>query len=158
MGSVVCTIEVDTPLLKMLLLLLVSACHQTIEDNHIEDDVLRKFYTDMESEKDSPYTFYHPELSQHNTFGIEDYFEEKADVGQEDIDLSRISTEQIKNVLLAASAGSSSGLQFLEQTPSPVEQSETTPSSIIPQPSVEDSRDPTYILSRLLFHMSQLPE
>merc|ERR1719219_1651975 len=80
-----------------------SEPYEEAMNRQIEDDVLRKFYIDMRPS----HTLYEPQSG----FNIEDYFDadpeaesqEKLETG---VDLSRISTEQIKKVLQAASSQS----------------------------------------------------
>merc|ERR1712083_53149 len=80
-----------------------SEVYEDAMNRQIEDDVLRKFYIDM-----SPgHTIYESQSG----FNIEDYFDDDTEAESQEspnngVDFSRISTEQIKKVLQAASSQS----------------------------------------------------
>merc|ERR1719500_1373844 len=97
-------------MLPLLLALLASCSAAAVEpyeaamERQIQDDVLRKFYIDMNSEDMD--SLYQPQAANHG-FSIEDYFDTEDKVEDAGTDLSRISTEQIKKVLQAAASSSS---------------------------------------------------
>ena len=158
--------------LLMLLALHLSTASPTRESynaamgREIDDDFLSKFYQDMDVDRNSNLYSTQPETVAHG-FNIEDYFDntnqpeiedEKNTSGQ---DLSDLSTDQIRAALQAAVASSTGQHSLLSyDRPAPVQHLQApgdSPVAAAPAPGLEDIRDPAYVLSRILFHMSQLP-
>ena len=113
------------------------------EEVNIANELMEEFYEDVYDLK--------PESKD---FLPDDYF----DISQPASSANKESptfTEQVKKALLksAKMKKKSSGLQTSVVDPSPTDETEQKAVSVRP-PS---SRDPTFVLSRLLYHMAQLP-
>ena len=160
----------DVALLMLLALHLSTASpakgtYDAAMGREIEDDVLRKFYLDMDVDRNSNLESTQPETVGHS-FNIDDYYDDSKEPEYEaeqdaiDHDLSDLSTDQIRAALQAAVASSTAQHSMLSSASPPVhhlQAQEDSPVAATPATGSEDVRDAAYVLSRLLFHMSQLP-
>ena len=146
-----------SPAMVLLLLALLAPCsaaavepYEAAMERQIQDNVLRKFYIDMNSEDMD--SLYQPQTANHG-FSIEDYFDTEDKVEDSGTDLSRISTEQIKKVLQAAA------ISQQQQDPPDTfaaEQLQAEEEEVEAEAG-QNARDPSFVLSRLLYHIAQLP-
>ena len=160
----------DVALLMLLVLHLSTALptretYNAAMGREIEDDFLNKFYLDMDVDGNSNLYSTQPETVGHS-FIIDDYFDDikepeyEAEQDSIDQDLSDLSTDQIRAALQAAVASSTAQHSMLSSASPPVHHLQApgdSPVAAAPATGTEDVRDPSYVLSRLLFHMSQLP-
>ena len=115
------------------------------EEVNIANELMGEFYEDVYDLK--------PESKD---FLPDDYF----DIGQPASNVNKESptfTEQVKKALLksAKKKKKSSGLQTSDAEPSPIDETDQKDTAVNVRPP--SSRDPTFVLSRLLYHMAQLP-
>ena len=115
------------------------------EEVNIANELMGEFYEDVYDLK--------PESKD---FLPGDYF----DIGQPASNANKelpTFTEQVKKALLksAKKKKKSSGLQTSDAEPSPIDETDQKQSQASVRPP--SSRDPTFVLSRLLYHMAQLP-
>ena len=143
----------SSSLLFTLLLMFQASCAVNLgpyeaamkEEVNIANELLDEFYEDVYDLK--------PESKD---FLPDDYF----DIGQPANTVKKESptfTEQVKKALLKSAKmkkKKSSGLQTTDVDPDSKKTDQTETAASVRPPS---SRDPTFVLSRLLYHMAQLP-
>ena len=116
------------------------------EEVNIANELMDEFYEDVYDLQ--------PESKD---FLPDDYF----DIGQPASSVNKESptfTEQVKKALLKSAKmkkKKSSGLQTTDVDPTPIDQTDQKETAVSVRPP--SSRDPTFVLSRLLYHMAQLP-
>lgn len=129
------------------------------EARGLMDEALKKFYFDLydgdEDGQDAPGN------ADSQSFNIDDYFETNDNVKEQKI---KLATDRSASINQQYQQPPPVQKQFLP--PQPQTQQHPSPFPIVPSQSQaapapasgsQSSQDPTFVLSRLLFHLSQLP-
>ena len=126
----------------------------------IMDEALKKFYFDLYDQDQEPHPALAPPTADTHAFNIDEYFD-TAEAGPSSTPGPRLPASRSTRV--SSSFPSPRPKQqfsvFPPAAPSQVAVSPVSPVSPAPAPAVPlaSAQDPTFVLSRLLFHLAQLP-
>ena len=122
----------------------------------IMDEALKKFYFDLYDQDQEPHTALAPPTADTHAFNIDEYFD-TAEAGPSSTPGPRLPAARSTRVSSFPSPRPKQQYSvFPPAAPAP-SQVAVSPVSPAPAAPLASAQDPTFILSRLLFHLAQLP-
>ena len=119
----------------------------------IMDEALKKFYFDLYDQDQEPHPALAPPTADTHAFNIDEYFD-TAEAGPSSTPGPRLPASRSTRVSSSSFPSPRPKQQFSVFPPAAPSQVAVSPA---PAPALASAQDPTFVLSRLLFHLAQLP-
>ena len=117
----------------------------------IMDEALKKFYFDLYDQDQEPHPALAPATADTHAFNIDEYFD-TAEAGPSSTPGPRLPASRSTRVSSSSFPSPRPKQQFSVFPPAAPSQV-----AVSPAPLTSSAQDPTFVLSRLLFHLAQLP-